>query len=999
MGDGVVLTDMESRIVYMNGAAEEITGVRGEEALGRFFSQVCPIFRFDTGILIENPVKKAIDAGNVVGLEKNAVIRRADKKFIYLSATCSPIRRGAETTGVVILLRDVTRLRQLEERVEDESKNLRQLFNTAAVGMVVVDAQRRIVQINHAALQMMKTTRENALRKQLGEAFGCQACSQLHGCGFSEQCNHCQLKKGINKVLQTGKAVGPLDVEMHFVRDGLLKKIWLRVSATSTKLNGLKNIVVTMIDVTSNKERELEIIRSRDFHLRILQNFPGFVWWAKQGEMLYVNKPVETFTGLPQDKLIGRQWLDTIHPADRERCDKALRSENTPGIEVRIRYHDSSYRWMWFANRNFFDIHGQKDGVIGIGFDITDKKNFELELERSRSKFRSLFMNMQSGFIYSRILTDAAGLAVDCECVECNDDFRKLMGIEAGSIAGQRFSEFFPETADLQNVLLEHCGALAKAGSGRFDRELFYRSTGRWFSVSAYSFEPGYFAAIFIDITERKAAEECMKDAIREAENANKAKSSFLANMSHEIRTPINGMVGMLDLTLFTELSDEQRENLEIAKSCASSLLTLVNDILDFSKMEAGKVLLENVRVDLRDLCETTVKAHLPKAMEKGIDLTYTVSAAAPRFISGDPTRIKQILHNLIGNAVKFTSRGHVNVAVRTLPDDDEKHQLLIVVEDTGIGIDEADRHKLFHAFSQVDGSITRKFGGTGLGLMITKQLVELMEGRIWLESIKGQGSKFSFTLPYREALPEETVQTIALAPGRTAKPRRVLLVEDDAVNRLVIGKMLRQFGCAVDFAENGLDGAKLEALHAYDCILMDIQMPTLDGIEATSRIRRRQKEAGSYTPIIALTACALQGDREKFLQSGMDEYVSKPIRIEELQEKMQRVSKLLRPAVDEEIAALLARCLQTETAAAQAPPHCAALSGEIESLLCAAQSGDSAAVEERASALKSAAAKANDETLREAAFKIQLAARRGDATAALAQSRPLLEKYKKEEE
>jgi len=527
---------------------------------------------------------------------------------------------------------------------------------------------------------------------------------------------------------------------------------------------------------------------------------------------------------------------------------------------------------------------GKVVGQRGIITDISERKQVEKELRRSKEKYQNIFENSVLGLYQS---------VPEGRFISVNPAFARLFGYDSpeemlacvSDIGHQLYID--PKDRERAIKLITEQGFLEG-----FEIEVQRRDgTTFWVSMNtkiARDEDGLHFDGTVEDITKRKRAEEMLKSAKEAAEEAVRAKSEFLANMSHEIRTPMNAVIGMTGLLLDSDLDDEQRESVETIRNSGDALLSIINDILDFSKIESGKMGLENRSIDLRGFVKSSMDLVAVSAAGKGLSLSCRIDGSVPEAIMSDPTRLRQILVNLLANAVKFTENGGVEVAITSKALADGVHQIHFAVRDTGIGIPPDRQDKLFHSFSQVDMSTTRRYGGTGLGLAISRRLVEIMGGRIWVDSSPGEGSTFHFTMPVLASaagLPSVEAKAVpAKNPGETNGngKMRILLAEDNAVNRKVVSQMLRKLGYSADMAEDGLEVLRALERQHYDLILMDIQMPEMDGLEASRQIRKL-RPAAEQPHIIALTAYALDGDRERCLEAGMDSYVSKPVRIEDL--------------------------------------------------------------------------------------------------------------------
>lgn len=614
-------------------------------------------------------------------------------------------------------------------------------------------------------------------------------------------------------------------------------------------------------------KRAQAIARFGNWELDIVQNS---IWASEEAFNIY---------GLPyvSDTLSLQQVQQAVHGDDRSRMDLALINlidQKAPYKEEFriIRHGDGAERVIQSIAELECDHHGKPCKVLGVLKDITEeKKLWELHekygLLSKYSRDVILFI-LQDGSIFDANNAAAAayGYAYE-ELLKMNiKDLR-----DPGSLFDMN-TQF--EQAKIDGIAFE-------TSHRRKDGIVIPVEVS---SQSAVLNNQKIVISIVRDISTRKHAEEMMIRAKEEADAANKAKSVFLANMSHEIRTPMNGMLGMIQLAKITDSKEDLEECLQLAQKSGDSLLRIINDVLDYSKIEAGKMLIEKAKFNIREVINDVLTLFSVVAKQKNIKVLSQMNKDVPTNLIGDAVRLRQILSNLVGNAVKFTHAGMVSVFTEIIKSDSRTTELKFIIEDTGIGIPKDKIPDLFKSFSQGDASYTKKYGGSGLGLAITKGLVDAMGGSISVESQEGKGSSFIFTIPLENLT--DGKQALRLANGsvfeneQKYRGKKVLVVEDEKVNQIIITKFLARFGMHAVVAEDGLEAVEWYKTGHFDMIIMDVQMPNMDGISAAASIRSMEGP-GLHVPIIALTAYAMSSDRQKCLEAGMDDFLPKPVDLE----------------------------------------------------------------------------------------------------------------------
>ncbi len=1021
----VFQTDLFGRMSFLNPAWEAITGFSVRDSLGNaFFNYIHPEDRLRNDALLR-PV--AEHSPGFARYEFRVLTRGGAFRWVEVFARLN-LGPAGEPLGLSGTLSDITTRKESEQRLRESEERFRVMFVTAPLGMVLTELDGTIIDANQAFLNIVGYRAVEMAHMSLW-----QLTPPQYFAAEQEQ---------LRRIHDTGR-YGPYEKEF-FHRSGRRVPIVLN-GMLVRGTEGRRQLWSFVEDITERKAAEQALADSEKRFRDVSDAVGEYIWEVDlDGGIAFVSERVTDVLGIAPKELEGRPYAELVPGPDQERWVQRFRGliadhGRLASSEWRGSTRDGRPVWLSVSALPVFDAHGALVCYRGAGRDITRRKDSEAALRAAEERFSMLVDSSADAFWDVNFDTARVFFAPRLADMLGHDTLGELA---PGDFFGLIHEEDLPR--------VERARAVAPdAPRHAFCVEARMRhADGAWLWVEINGIDirdsqgDSVRALGFVtDITERKRAVEAIKQARVAAESANRAKSEFLAMMSHEIRTPMNGIIGMTSLMLDTPLNTDQAEFAETIRSSSENLLSIINDILDFSKIETGRIDLESEPFSLRSCIEDVLDIVAPTACRKNLELTYLYPDDLPQIVLGDSTRVRQILLNLLGNAVKFTARGEVHVEVRRLagdkPADPKLLPLHFIVRDTGIGIPADKLHKLFQPFSQVDASTTRQYGGTGLGLAICRKLCTIMDGRIWVESTPGAGSTFHFTLhlgledglapvavqggtPSLEGKrvlviddnatnrrilrlqvqrmgmqavdAESGAQAFELleraprfdlvlldyqmdemdgiavarairempgdrrppvifmpsvsradsvvveardlyhtviskpihfsqlfdaicavfsdggAPVRPSTlpppidralgerhPLRVLLAEDHLVNQKVALKVLKQMGYGADVATNGREVLEALGRKTYDVVLLDVQMPEMDGLEAARRICAATSER-KRPCLIAMTANAMEGDRERCLAAGMDDYLAKPIRVPDLQDALMRVTRRSAP-------------------------------------------------------------------------------------------------------
>jgi PAS domain S-box-containing protein len=772
-------------------------------------------------------------------------------------------------------LRKILEARRAEQALRESEERYRLLFELESDAVFLLDAASlRFLAANQAACRLYGYSREEFLALRVPD-----------------------ISAEPEMTMQAiGQEVEVVPLRWHRRKDGTTFPV--EITGRYFDLRDQRLHIAAVRDITERKRAEQALRESEQRYRTIVQTAnEGILAVDPAYVVTYANHVMAEMLGCAEAEMLGRPFEEFLFPEDvpehRAQVERRRRGEVSV-YERRLRRKDGGRVWTFVSATPLLDAEGRFIGSFGMFTDITERRRAGQALRDSEERFRSL-VETTSDWIWE---IDAQGVYT-----YASPKVAELLGYRPDEVLGRTpFDLMPPEEAERVRAafapILEARGPFRglENVNRRKDGSLVVLETGGVPVLDEAGEFRGY-RGIDRDATERRRAEEALRSALAAMEAATWTKSQFLASMSHEIRTPLNGLIGMLQLLQTTELTPEQKEYADTARESGRGLLALVNDILDFSKMEAGKVELVEEDFDPRELVRALSNIFREQTARTGLRLAFEIAPDVPARLVADVGRLRQVLFNLVGNALKFTERGGVLVQARAepLPDRPDRLRLVVSVSDTGVGIPPDKLAVVFEPFTQLGhGPVRRQ--GAGLGLTIVKGLVEILGGRVDIHSELGRGTTVRFFI--LAGLPGTDGRTAAPASetrseyaARPSKGLSLLVVEDDRINRAAIAHMLAMLGHRATLAADGRAALDLLARERFDAVLMDIQMPGLDGVETTRRIRAGKGVLDPDVPIVAVTAHALPGDRERLLAAGISDYLAKPFEVEELIRALSRIA------------------------------------------------------------------------------------------------------------
>ena len=848
----IIVNDFFCRLFGLKAAAADLIGLNGAE------------ISEEIKHLYKKP-QQFIDRTNELIANKKIVFNDEFELVTgqIISRDFIPLFSNDHYTGHLWKFTDITRNRTIEATFEAQRKFYEQILNNTPADIIVCTPDYQYLYLNPTAVS------DPELRKW------------MIGKNNEEYCRHtkrpAELAEGrrafFNLVTETKTQQ---EREEKIVdADGHTEYHLRKMYPVLDDHGDVEMVVGYGVNITERKKIEEQILLSEKRYREIFSFSQAWIGTHDmQGRFLSINPAACKILGYTEQELLGKKMDFLIPEKYRAQFSGAyLKQIYAEGkAEGIMNVLNKEVKPIYLLYQNYLvNEPGSEPYVIGFAQNITERIHAEEALKRSEEKYRGIIENMNLGMIE---------IDPDERIIYANQRFCTMSGYELDELISKKATDLFLQGASLKKTRNQ----LSKRRFGITNSyELAVRTKDGedkwWLTSAAPVFGPGESVkgtiGIHLDITDQKKLEEQLREAKHNADNLTRSKDIFLTNMSHEIRTPLNAIMGLGKLLSKDNLSPKQKNYLAGIESASASLLAIINDLLDFSKIEAGKITIENISFNLEVITAQVISILTHKAEEKGLALSYEIDSKIAPVLIGDPYRVNQVFMNLLSNSIKFTEKGSVCLKAFFVDEAEDYQTIRIVVEDTGIGIKDEYLDKLFDKFTQEDETVVRKFGGTGLGMSISKQLMELMGGSITVASEKNKGTAITLTFRFKIGASRviEKKRTIKNDTSQINN-RKILLVEDNSLNRLLAYTILTEYGAIVSEAENGAEAVEIMRKENFDIVLMDIQMPVMDGIMATQIIR---SEISKTIPVIALTANAIKGKEDQFLDGGMNDYIVKP--------------------------------------------------------------------------------------------------------------------------
>jgi PAS domain S-box-containing protein len=863
----VIIFNTAGKVEHVNKKFCEVNGVEDSEIVGKDYRSISLSMR-DKAFL--NPIWQKLNAGEI--WKGELVNRNYNGKSYWADTTIVPLLgTNGKPHHFLAIQNDITERKELEQELITNKNKLERALQISQLGAWELDTQNKTVYLSNELRQIYKLNHSNELT--LDELFG-----MMHPEDAS------LMKQKMQQQVYTGDAE---EMEYRFMIDGEMRYMVSNISPKYSEDGRIIGAFGTVKDITQRKLTELALKKSEEEKAAVLNNAQTMICLHDlDGKIIDVNAAGETMSGFSMAEVVGLNMRLIVSPEYRAHFEDYLKEikankKATGSLQIITK---TGQKRAWLYQNSLYENNGNAPYVIASAIDITDSVKAQNEIERQR-QFISQIIDNSPNVIF--VMNEQGEIVLSnrtfCHYYDYNGTDRKL----AESLSKGNEDIFLGDVNDMLQLnegdMLRFDGCMQSINDG---------STG-WFSVikKCFTEKSGkrYVLGFGMDITARHQVECDLIAANEMVERSLKVKDQFISNMSHEIRTPLNAVIGFTDLMAETKLDAQQTEYIQIVKTASQNLLALINNILDLSKIESGHLALENLPIDVKRIAGDAVKIMEPKARNKGIQLICNLSANLPEKVIGDQLRLSQILYNLMGNAVKFTDEGFVELSCKLVSgSDSQKQYISFTVRDTGIGVALEKQEDIFERFTQANVDTQRLYGGTGLGLNIAKSIVDMHGGTLTMESEQGRGTTFHFILPYKRHENTDTQADVKAIDGATilainaANPIKVLLAEDNMVNAMLARQVLENGGFKVEHVVNGALALERVQQCQFDIVLMDIQMPVMNGILATRSIRGLASGIAKI-PIVAMTAHSLYGEMQNCYNAGMDGYVAKPFKPENL--------------------------------------------------------------------------------------------------------------------